>query len=144
MPPEILTLKLLLGNLGYSLGWHSVWKKSAEKRDLSFMTGCDTGCIVTAVRNIRDILRAHPKTWQQYSTSTDYANPSVSTVVATAHLRHLQRAYRMERGRDASDFDLAVLWQRGLSGYRRLGFDPARLPVASRDRAQRVINLMKI
>lgn len=65
MPPEILTLKLLCGNMGYALGWCSMMRRSYLQRKpraaLGFMAGTDSGTISTCVRNLRDILRAHPQ-----------------------------------------------------------------------------------
>jgi len=65
MPPEILTLKLLCGNLGYNLGWCSVMRRDYLRRKpgaaIGFMAGTDCGIISTCVRNLRDILRAHPQ-----------------------------------------------------------------------------------
>lgn len=64
MPPELLTLKLLCGNLGYSLGWYSAMNRRLLTKQpgaaCGYMSGTDRGVIVTCVRNLRDILRLHP------------------------------------------------------------------------------------
>jgi hypothetical protein len=60
-----------------------------------------------------------------------------------SHLDWLKATYKAERNFEASDRDLALMWRSGFTGYQKRGFDPAQMSAASKDRANRILNLLK-
>ncbi|MFM1768148.1 MAG: hypothetical protein RJA22_677 [Verrucomicrobiota bacterium] len=82
-----------------------------------------------------------PRIWQAYTTSRAWRNAGISGQVAGQYLAHLEDLFRRRTGRDASDFDLYVLWNAGPSYYARLGYSARRVGPTIRDRAQRYVNL---
>jgi hypothetical protein len=84
----------------------------------------------------------HPAVWKGYSNSRDYQNPDVSLQVARQHWNYLTNYFHEKTGRDPSPFDMYVLWNTRFGYYARNGFDPARINLVVRDRAQRFVNLV--
>src|SRR5258706_7340232 len=82
-----------------------------------------------------------PDVWSQYSQSTAYDSFRVASRVAQQHLHSLEDLFRTRAGREATDFDLYVLWNAGAGYYQRIGFIAARVAPLVRERAQRYSNL---
>lgn len=84
----------------------------------------------------------HPAVWKNYSSSRDYQNPDVSLQVARQHWNYLTHYFREKTGREPVPFDMYVLWNTRFGYYARNGFDPARINLVVRNRAQRFVNLV--
>jgi hypothetical protein len=82
-----------------------------------------------------------PRVWQSYTSSREYKNPQLARTVAERHLASLEQTYRKATGRDASDFDLYVLWNGGPTYYAKINFDAKRVHPVIRERAERYVNL---
>lgn len=82
-----------------------------------------------------------PFIWRQYSRSWAYSDVSISTWVAEQHLHYLEGAFRLKTGREATDYDLYVMWNGGISSYARVGFQPLAVRSSIRERARRYVNL---
>src|SRR5438445_5984321 len=85
-----------------------------------------------------------PQVWRQYSQSRSYQNAEVAAGVAQRHITHLENFFRERTGREATDFDIYILWNAGAGYYERLGFAPDRVHRIIRERAQRYINLRNV
>lgn len=85
-----------------------------------------------------------PGVWKHYTSSRDYSNPQVARAVAERHLSVLEETYRKATGREASDFDLYVMWNAGPTYYAKVGFNPRRVSAVVRERAQRYVNLREM
>ena len=57
------------------------------------------------------------------------------------YLAFLETRFHRRAGRAADEFDLYVLWNGGSAYYERIGFAPARVRPAIRERARRFVNL---
>ena len=88
-------------------------------------TGNDDGVVGRAGEVSRFQIR--PDVWSQYSQSSAYDNFRVASRVAQQHLRNLEVLFRTRAGREATDFDLYVLWNAGAGYYARIGFVAARV-----------------
>jgi len=84
----------------------------------------------------------HPSVWKNYCGSRDYQNPEISLQVARQHWNYLTSYFRDKTGRPPTSFDMYVLWNTRFGYYARKGFDPERLTLVVRDRAQRFVNLV--
>ena len=84
----------------------------------------------------------HPSIWKNYSESQDYQNPELALQVARQHWNHLANYFRARAGREATPFDMYVLWNTRFGHYARKGFDQTRLSPVIRERAQRFVNLV--
>ena len=84
-----------------------------------------------------------PAVWRQYSQSLNYRNPNVSLTVAQKHWTRLYSEFVKQARRQPSDFDMYVLWNTHYGYYANRGFDPNRLSLVVRDRAQRYVNLVQ-
>ena len=82
-----------------------------------------------------------PQVWRTYSSSRDYRNVSVSAAVAARHLKTIETSFRARAGRDASEFDIYVMWNAGLGYYAKKGFNPKQVAPVVAERAQRFSNL---
>jgi hypothetical protein len=82
-----------------------------------------------------------PEVWRQYSDSFAYGNREIASTVAEKHMLYLETLFRTRTGREATDFDLYVLWNAGAGYYERVGFAAQRVGRVIRDRAQRYFNL---
>ena len=85
-----------------------------------------------------------PEVWHQYSESIAYGNREISSTVAEKHMLYLETLFRARTGRDATDFDLYVLWNAGAGYYERAGFAADRVGRVIRERAQRYFNLRHV
>jgi len=84
-----------------------------------------------------------PGVWRAYSRSRRYQDPVEAARVATLHLGALAAYYRANTGRQATNFDLYVLWNTRAGYYARHGFDRGRIARAVWMRAQRFANLVE-
>ena len=84
-----------------------------------------------------------PAVWRRYSASRSYGNPRVSLAVAQQHWAALHDAFKLQAGREPTDFDMYVLWNTHYGYYAARNFNPARLAPVVRDRAQRYVNLVQ-
>ena len=84
-----------------------------------------------------------PSVWRQYSRSQNYRNPEVSFSVAQKHWARLYAGFIRQAHREPTDFDMYVLWNTHYGYYASKGFNPNRLAVSVRDRAQRYVNLIQ-
>lgn len=82
-----------------------------------------------------------PRIWREYSPSRAWRDKSVSTQVAQEYLADLEATFRRQAGREATDFDLYVLWNAGPAYYARVGYAARRVNPIVRERAQRYANL---
>ena len=84
-----------------------------------------------------------PSVWRHYSDSQSYRDPETSSLVAQQHWTALYKAFKEQAHREPTDFDMYVLWNTHYGFYAKHGFDPERLGVTVRDRAQRYVNLIE-
>jgi len=82
-----------------------------------------------------------PHIWRQYSSSQEYQNKVEARRVAERHMQELFRLFGHGAKRQASDFDLYVLWNAGPTYYRSIGWLRSRVHPVVRERAQRYMNL---
>lgn len=83
-----------------------------------------------------------PRVWRAYAPgSSSWHDVGVSRQVAQQYLSHLQDLFRQRTGREASDFDLYVLWNAGPAYYARRDYSVHRVGTTVRERAQRYVNL---
>jgi hypothetical protein len=82
-----------------------------------------------------------PLIWRQYSRSWAYSDVTISTWVAEQHLHYLENEFRHKTGRNATDFDIYVMWNGGLAYYAHLGFNASAVKSVIRERARRYVNL---
>ena len=85
-----------------------------------------------------------PRLWRRYTTSVAYTDAGLSTHVANRHLAYLETVFQNQTGREATDFDLYVLWNAGPTYYARIGFSAARVHPVIRERAGRFVNLRQM
>ena len=85
-----------------------------------------------------------PRVWRLYSDLNAYENQKISGWVARQYLSSLEEAFQKRAGRAPDDFDLYVLWNAGLSYYKRIGFSTRRVRPVIRERAQRFVNLRQM
>jgi hypothetical protein len=65
-----------------------------------------------------------------------FSKPEVSRKQAAAYTMVLCERFHEETGRECDWFDLYVMWNRGLSGYRRIHFMQERVPPALTKKAR--------
>lgn len=82
-----------------------------------------------------------PRVWKSYTTSREYRNPELARTVAQRHVTWLEDTFRKATGRQATDFDLYVLWNGGPTYYARINYDAKRVHPVIRERAERYVNL---
>lgn len=113
---------------------------------LDALSMIETGNDDSAVGRAGEVSRfqIRPRIWRQYTQSRDYGNRRVASTVAQQHLTYLEEFFRARAGREATDFDIYVLWNAGPTYYERAGFLPERVNRAVRERAQRYLNLRNI
>jgi hypothetical protein len=111
--------------------------------DLEALSLIESGGNDAAVGEAGEVSRYQilPKVWRTYSRSQNYRNPWLSGEVARHHLRFLMTRFQQETGRNPRDFDLYVMWNAGLTYYRKLGFDANKVHRIIRERAERFVNL---
>ena len=85
-----------------------------------------------------------PRVWRFYTDLRAYENDKLSRWVAGQYLSSLEKAYEEGTGHAPSDFDLYVLWNAGLTYYKRIGFSTRRVHPVIRERAQRFVNLRQM
>ena len=85
-----------------------------------------------------------PAVWRKHTESRGYGDKATAGVVAQRHLEFLQSRFRVHTGRDPSDFDLYVMWNAGVSYYKRVGFNARRVHPIIRERAGRFVNLREM
>jgi hypothetical protein len=119
---------------------------SAGLSRLEALSMIETGDDDSAIGRLGEISRfqIRPQVWRRYSQSSAFANRDVASSVAQKHLDYLQSQFKARTGRDATDFDLYVLWNAGFSYYERHGFSPDRIARLVQDRAQRYLNLRSL
>lgn len=83
-----------------------------------------------------------PSVWKHYSDSRNYQDPHISLEVAQQHWSALHTFFKKQTHREPTDFDMYVLWNTRYGYYASKGFNPARLNLVVRDRAQRFANLV--
>jgi hypothetical protein len=85
-----------------------------------------------------------PRVWREYSPSLAWRDAGVSTQVAQGYLADLEALFRKRTGREATDFDLYVLWNAGPAYYARIDFSARRVGAIIRERANRYVNLREM
>jgi len=85
-----------------------------------------------------------PRIWREYSLSRAWRDAGVSSQVAQEYLADLEATFRRRAGRDATDFDLYVLWNAGPAYYARIGYSARRVGAVIRERAERYVNLRQM
>ena len=85
-----------------------------------------------------------PKVWRCYTDLRAYQDQHLSGWVAGQHLSSLESAFEKQSGRPATDFDIYVLWNAGLSYYKASSFSAGRVRPAIRERAERFVNLRQM
>ena len=83
-----------------------------------------------------------PSVWKKYSHSRLYQSHEVSVQVAQQHWLWLYENFKKRANREPTDFDMYVLWNTRYNYYSSRDYDPARLGLIVRDRAQRFVNLV--
>ena len=129
-----------------TLGAFIAMSATAGLSKLDALSMIESGNDDSAIGQAGEISRfqIRPSVWRQYSRSTAYENAQVAAGVAQKHLLYLQSAFRERAGREATDFDLYILWNAGLGYYERAGFLPERVHHVIRERAQRYLNLRNL
>jgi hypothetical protein len=84
-----------------------------------------------------------PSVWRHYSDSQSYHDPETSSAVAQCHWSALYDGFKQQAHREPTDFDMYVLWNTHYGYYAKRDFNPDRLNVTIRDRAQRYVNLIR-
>ena|SRR5947209_6536305 len=82
-----------------------------------------------------------PSVWHLLTPLNDYNDQQVSSRVAARYLAFLESSFLKQTGRLPDDFDSYVLWNAGLSYYKRIGFSAERVSPVIRERAERFVNL---
>jgi hypothetical protein len=85
-----------------------------------------------------------PWIWRRYCRAETYRSCPLSTQVAQRYLSDLEQFFRARTGREASDFDVYVLWNAGPTYYARIAFAPQRVHPVIRERATRYVNLRQL
>lgn len=85
-----------------------------------------------------------PYIWREYSTSRSWRDVRVAASVAQGYLNVLEDTFRKRARREATDFDLYVLWNAGPAYYSKVGFSPNRVHRVIRERANRFVNLREM
>jgi hypothetical protein len=85
-----------------------------------------------------------PKVWRQYTQSRAYRDSTLAALVAEQHLQFLESRFRVHTGEKPSDFDQYVMWNAGVTYYKRAGFNPRRVHPIIRERANRFVNLRNL
>lgn len=84
-----------------------------------------------------------PSVWKHYSDSRSYRDQGAALEVASQHWTWLHEYFEARARRDATDFDMYVLWNTRHGYYAGKGFNPNRLHPVIRDRAERFANLVE-
>ena len=136
----LMKTKLLLLLVLGALNAHAGFSK------LEAISMIETGDHDMAVGKAGEVSRYQlmPKTWRHYTTARAYTNPAFAQQVARQHLSVLEASFRARAGRDATDFELYVVWNAGLNYYAKMGFDANRVHHSIRERAERYVNLRQI
>jgi len=110
---------------------------------LEALSMIETGDDDSAIGQLGEISRfqIRPNVWRKYSQSSAFADRQVASLVAQKHVDYLESLFKSRAGREATDFDLYVLWNAGFSYYERHGFSSERIARLVRERARRYINL---
>jgi len=83
-----------------------------------------------------------PAVWKTYSGSREYQEPELARSVASLHWNYLAAYFRERSGREATDFDMYILWNTRMGYYAGKGFDQRLVSPIVRDRARRFVNLV--
>lgn len=118
----------------------------AEFSRLEAISMIETGDNDRAIGKAGEVSRYQllPKTWRQYTSARNYADPAISSQIARQHLASLEANFRAQAGREPTDFECYVLWNAGLSYYAKVGFNARRVSSKIRERADRFVNLRQI
>ena len=105
----------------------------------------ETGNNDYAIGSVGEISRyqLRPTVWHSYNASRSYTDVKVASGVARSHLDYLQAWFRKRAAREASDFDIYVMWNAGPTYYLRRGFAPERVHRVIGERAERFANLCR-
>jgi hypothetical protein len=124
----------------------SVISASAGYSKLDALSLIESGNNDAAVGSLGEVSRyqIRPYIWREYSASRSWRDSRVSAQVAENHLKILEDTFVRRAGRAPSDFDTYVLWNAGAAYYAKVGFSPARVHPAIRERAQRYVNLRTV
>jgi hypothetical protein len=124
----------------------SVVSASAGYSKLEALSLIESGNNDAAVGTLGEVSRyqIRPYIWREYSASRSWRDSRVSAQVAENHLKCLEETFAKRAGRAPTDFDSYVLWNAGAAYYAKVGFSPARVHPAIRERAQRYVNLRTV
>lgn len=85
-----------------------------------------------------------PGVWQRYSDSGSYTDRRMAGRVAGQHLTEMEATFRRATKRQASPFDLYVMWNAGPTYYARRGFARSRVHPTICERANRYASLCRV
>lgn len=124
----------------------SVLSASAGLSKLEAISMIETGNNDAVVGRAGEVSRYQikPRIWREYSPSRAWRDADISTRVAQEYLADLESQFLKRAGREATDFDLYVLWNAGPSYYARIDFSPRRVSPVIRERATRYVNLRQM
>lgn len=123
----------------------SVCGAQAEPWRIEALGMIESGNNDYAIGSVGEISRyqIRPTVWHSYSASRSYTDVRVASGVARSHLDYLQAWFRKRASREASNFDIYVLWNAGPTYYLRRGFSPERVHRTIGERAERFANLCR-
>ncbi len=107
---------------------------------ISMIETCDRDWIVGKAGEVSRY-QIMPSVWRHYTSSRDFRNPVVASKVAAQHIDVLENTFRARTGREATHFDLYVMWNAGPTYYAKIGFNASRVATVIRERAARYANL---